>query len=460
MANGLVQVLKRRLKSEDFVRVRSYARRIREIVGSYDRLRRFLGPVVLPMLWADEELRGAVALPNLRRLWINFDGFHGQALYPRMLMSPRVTSVVVEHTDRDTPGHELPWDNLAAVLVMAKSTLKCFAFETVYDNRVVSRYNSALDAAMISLPLFISLHNFDIHNFMISHAVLAHVARMPNIQSFSFGIKAPEAEQFLLTPAFAGDFPSLTELRIDAEGLDVVSRILERPGFGRLALLTVLRSKAVSGGSWDLEAFFKSLRDHQESPLTLKAIHILRVNASSSAPPRGQPLPLSYGALSYLFHFSQLSTLNITHELSLELSDEQFRALPEAWPRIRVLLLCADRRDVLLPSITFHAVLFFVCSCNELEVLKIQADATGFPSFAESGHIGTAPALRHLDMDTSPLDEPDEFATLLLMTCPALERLTYAKKYLRDLDYLSGVNRVYAKNWQRVSLRIKHMVSG
>ncbi|KAG6905045.1 hypothetical protein DXG01_005412 [Tephrocybe rancida] len=122
--------LKRKLHWTDFARMRHYAPRVKEIIASHLCIHNNVDPTILPLIWADEELRRAIALPNLHRLWVRFEDFEGQALYPRLLMTSRVTSITVQNEDRDTPEVDFPWDNLAVVLAPFGPTLKSFVFDT------------------------------------------------------------------------------------------------------------------------------------------------------------------------------------------------------------------------------------------------------------------------------------------------------------------------------------------
>ncbi|KAG6919157.1 hypothetical protein DXG01_008964 [Tephrocybe rancida] len=455
--SGYIDV-KRKLHWTDFARMRHYAPRVKEIIASHLYMHNNVDPTILPLIWADEELRRVIALPNLRRLWVRFEDFEGQALYPRLLMTSRVTSITVQNEDRDTPEVDFPWDNLAVVLAPFGLTLKSFVFDTEDAHRVIRYRTSACPEIMVLHHSFVSLHHLDTHNFMITHAALSHVATMPNLQSLSFGIKMSEAAKFLAILPGAADFPSLVNVRIDIEDLAIAGMILSRPGFRRLKSLTVLQSEVVPNTNWDFQTFFKSIHDHQESRVTLEVLNLLDYSDYSS-PPRVEPLPLAYNALSYLLPFSSLSTLKITHKLMLDLDDTQLSTMSKAWPHIRVLCLRADYRDLREPSLSFAAVVRFACRAKQLQMLKIRSDATNLPRFADSGDFGTASALSHLDMSTSPIDSPHEFATLLLMTCPALKRLSYAMKFGNDLSSLSTADRPLARSWQYVTTIIRRTVS-
>ncbi|KAG6905044.1 hypothetical protein DXG01_005411 [Tephrocybe rancida] len=199
--------LKRKPRRTDLARVLEYAPRIREICASDDLAQ--VPPTLLPIIWADEELWAAVALPNMRRLWLDFGDFAGQALGPRLLMTPRVLSLTIENTDLYTPNDEFPWANLAAVLAPYGSTLENFMFYNRFDYFGVSRY--ATGPAITALCQgFVNLCDLDTSHFMISRAALSHIATLPNLGTLSFGIANSEATQFLATPARMGSFLAST----------------------------------------------------------------------------------------------------------------------------------------------------------------------------------------------------------------------------------------------------------
>ncbi|KAG5635412.1 hypothetical protein H0H81_011375 [Sphagnurus paluster] len=452
--------ISRQLVHHDYDRLRFYAPRIRTIVVAPSHVGD-LDPLVAPMLWTGRAIYGGTLLPNLRDLSIDISYFEGQAVLPRLLITPKLRKIALRGPEWNGDEAPLPWTNLTAVIKPMASSLTRFSLDTdpPSEGLHIPRYRTT-DTFMDLHQSFYHLVDLDTHGVNITHTVLSYLASMKKLRKLNFGISVDELTQFLETNSHEGDFPCLGELKIDIEKLSIVERLLERSGFKRLQTLTVLQSDLDDDledleSEWDLEAFFQALNSSQESHSELRSLSIL--NYPSINGPSEHVLPFTSTALGFILPFSSLFFLKITFRVSIVWTDADLEAIPNAWPMLQTLSLEDEQEGI--PSTTLKGLIQLLYGCRELEQLMIRVDARHPPIFAESGDLGViAPKLQYLDMVTSPLDNPEQFAALIMMAFPALTDL-----YCTGYDDANNIHaqfpshhphQTYAKAWNTVTSQL------
>ncbi|KAG5652657.1 hypothetical protein H0H81_004213 [Sphagnurus paluster] len=453
----------RELHANDCKRIRIYAPRIKSIVRAAGDLAE-LDTLVIPILWASRAIFGGTLLPNLRHLSVNVEEFWGQALLPRLLVKPKIIAITIQGPAPEGDERPLPWDNLTAIIKPIASSLISFTLtgsESTDDQYQIPRY-PRMHAFMDLHQSFHHLVDLDSHNVDITHTVLSHLASLKKLRKLDFAISVSELVEFLATPPRDGDFPSLVNLKIDIVQLSIVRKLLERPGFKRLQILTVLQSaESLVESEWDLEEFFKAVNSSQDSHSDLRSLSIL--NYPSIDSPSDEILPFTSTALGFLLPFSSLIVLEITFRVAIMWTDIDLESITSAWPMLDTLFL-EDEEESDPPSITLKGLIQLFYGCRELRKVMIRVDARQVPMFVESGDLGTiAPKLQYLDMSSSPLENPDEFSSLIMISFPSLKKIYCSTYYQNDyllLEPLSedNLDRIYAEAWNKVTSQLRPLL--
>ncbi|KAK7020359.1 hypothetical protein R3P38DRAFT_3272166 [Favolaschia claudopus] len=150
-------------------------------------------------------------------------------------------------------------------------------------------------------------------------------------------------------------------------------------------------------------------------------------------PPNTCMIPLH--SIQLLFCFANLTTVSITSHLGFHLNDEELKTVAVAWPCLQVLhLRCGELAPYDKPGLSLHSLSTLAKYCVSLKTLTLSLDATSVPDLPSitTAHQPTPQlALRHLDVDRSPISAPSIYvARFLFSFFPNLTTIRTARTFL------------------------------
>jgi hypothetical protein len=442
-----LQQFRRELRPEDYMRIYYYSSRIIGLGGlvcedgGYD-----LHPLVTSILWSRTPNFGPL-FPKLRHLDVPLSEFYGQALYPRLVIGPRLQTVMIR-TDYDGLEYDYPWDNLASVLKSSSPHITTFSVEALCGRNDMTKTPPEIMALYCG---FQRMESLDAPSIVLTHDALSHLAILSRLKSLRISIDAAELTKFNSTVPASLEFPSLRDFSIDTYDLPICSELLRRPGFQHLHSLTVVRTCEDNDFIWILEPFFQTLQNHL--PQLQKVI--LKADDHSGIPQLVSPLTTQ--TLTPLLSLPNISVLVIDLDVTVDLDDVKISQVADAWPNLHVLYLF-DQTMGTIPKVTLGGLLPLAAACPNLEQLTLRINAFHVPNFAQTGNIIPARNLHWLNVCTSPVtNERHDLASFISLIFPSLSSLTYGCDFYSiawDKDLALSEKR-YASCWEQTCTVLK-----
>ncbi|KAJ7045267.1 hypothetical protein C8F04DRAFT_1174231 [Mycena alexandri] len=153
----------------------------------------------------------------------------------------------------------------------------------------------------------------------------------------------------------------------------------------------------------------------------------------------GQPEPPAVTIKTFrpLFHFTNLTSVELRPPTGIDVADEDVLALAEAWPHLEHLFL-RTRSAAHPPRATLRSLLHLAEHCGKLATLELIVDASTVPAIERSEHKARILhyALRHWTVGApSLISSPIQVARFLSGIFPALDSISvYSDNYDEDDD--------------------------
>ncbi|GLB44545.1 hypothetical protein LshimejAT787_1701720 [Lyophyllum shimeji] len=416
--------LMRKLEPRDFERLCYYATKVHVLLG-LDRPSE-IDPVLFPVLLTRNPNSGPL-LPKLTSVTIAMKHFRHQAFFPRLVISPRLTSITLTMCMHPEEGHSMvnfPWGNVQKVLAEHPLALKSFKLDAKYLGIDETLMTSGAPPALIELVnTFKHLRVLDAPVFEADHLMLSHLASLTDLRELSISANGANLAIFDDNPVLLVDvpFPGLRKLLLQIDDLAPCETVFHFPRFPQLQSLTILRSE--SGRTWNLNRFFLRFRKGQSLP-HLTSLDIRIPFKHRRAPnPNNLTSPITFQTFEPLLSIVNLDTLRISVDCAFDLNVDELVKMGSAWPRLRVLEL-QDRTIQSTPPVTLAGLIPLLASCPNLEELALRVDAfQSIPDFAQLGTFVPHTQLRKFNYCRSPIREPRHVAAFLAFLLPDLSSL-------------------------------------
>ncbi|KAG6818781.1 hypothetical protein H0H93_001824 [Arthromyces matolae] len=439
--------LNRKPKLKDYERVLFYGSRIR-LLGctSGPILDAKVDTLVYSTLLSQRRWVGPL-LPNLQGLEIDLEDFMGQVVYVRLTIGPSLHRIKLQddygtgdfnRNEEFWRTRSTSWNNALAVLAPHVADLQHFQFSSFLD--WIFRYPT-MECINSFCQSFRRVQSLRVMNLRLTNDVLKHLSTLPHLSVLEFGIDSKELRAFVDTPSSPEEFNKIASLSIFTDSISACTSLLSRSAFHHLLSLCI--GQVSAGGDWDIGAFVSNL----VTPF-LETLEIWKLDPSSEVlgvePEDHPPIPFTRSMLYSLLSFPSVTCLDITFDLSLQLDDDDIKAIATAWPDLRKLSL-PDHSLQLTAPITFEGLLSLTQHCKQLGELTIRVDASKIPDFASSGVLEPSNLL-YFDACTSPLHDAPALLEIIPLIFPRLDTLNISDSYKRIGD--AGVLQSSSAAWR------------
>ena len=386
-------------------------------------------------------------LGNLTHLYIHLMDFNGQAVYPRLIIGPKLQMLHISH---DPDGAASPpfsiWSNLSCTLSTV-TELQSLTFSTDIrrDDRflpgdmqiLLPAFRAPKSIRRLAIPIDLDL------------ATLQHFANSTSLVEFEFSVSSAIIHDFLSTSSLVHIFEHIEELEIETDDIGAVQLLLQWDGFENLHTLHLNRNNPRM--PCNLHNLFAAFSHNN------RAIDIKHVSAADM---RRQltPIPAVHAShtLSPLWTFTNVTTLSIDMNESILLDDYILNSMVSRWPHLQSLQLY-DWRDPTLTtpsSITLNGMLT-LAECHDLRSLALRVNAyESIPDISMTKCASSGRKLEHFCLCRSPAQRPYALARFFQMIFPNLINLSYG--YDRDhtefasIENISQLETEYFECWREV----------
>ncbi|GLB39777.1 hypothetical protein LshimejAT787_0702870 [Lyophyllum shimeji] len=388
-------------------------------------------PLLLHHLFS--RLNNGPILPRVQSVGININDFREQAVYPRLIIGPRVQFIRIFVPEPLRPDFDiapsLPWDNVRAVLLERPLPLQSLTIDPL-RSEFGHKLNTFTSPEMIGLVCSLkSLRTLDIPSLSIDHDTLANLAALPLLQELVVSISDVELFRFVDRQwTNSGSFLGLTRLHIHTLDLVACAGLLQLPhSFQRLRSLKV---SGTHGSTWDLKRFFTAIAANETLSWQLALLE-LEIPFYPWQLPRPEAPVIDFPTIQPLLSCRNLLGLSLHVDGIVDLDNAALAAMGAAWPHLAALDL-RERTVGSIPKITLTGLTALLSACPRLQGIALRFDATEqVSSFAKIGTLSPHPCLTSLNYCRSPIREPRHVAAFLTLLLPKLERLTDNWLYCR-----------------------------
>ncbi|KAG6820190.1 hypothetical protein H0H93_004183 [Arthromyces matolae] len=443
---------------KDYDRVRFYASRIREFKW-IDKSERSVNPVVHSTLLSQCSIVGPL-LPKLQSLTIVINDFHKQAIYARLVMSPNLRSICILAGCYDQYGYSLKDEdipNIIAVLGPCLPFLCKFQLRDVDDENIFT-YRRLHTGISLLCRSFRQMEILQIRDINVTQEALTHLASLTALTHLEFSISSDDLSLFAsVEPTSDEAFHSIRTLRIHTDKPDGCAHFLSSYSLPHLSDVCIVQWD--DGVDWALDTLFKNIPGSCLESLKLWKFRLPPWNDFGQDIDVPPPIPFTPTMLNSVLRNKNLTCLDITFELSVELDDVDLKALSVACPRLKYLSLPDDRLQT-EAALTFHGLLAFVQNCKDLETLIIRVNANVIPEVSLTSHFEPSYTLKHLGVCTSPLKSGNtcNVAQTIAFLFPKLEELNVSETYTNGTIHLPYVEICHLKAWKEVIDSLRPLV--
>lgn len=440
----------RSIEASDFKRILFYSPRVRVIGQEYSTSLEYwdtetlrMDTQVLPVIWSRKPNPGPL-LPHLLDFCLSSSDFVDAAIYPRLIVGPKLHSVRIEAHLEQTP-----WDNITAVLnevVPQLTSFIIFAEDLDEGFKILEGSQKALKL----FPSFHGLENLGISRIPLTPQALTLVTELPNLRMLEIAITDRALQIFTLSQASKDKgFLALSNLRVYSKSLTACQMLLEQVKSKSLYGLEVFRR---GHHQWDLKSFFRFLCDRDLGQ------KMLLLGVSQSRPcmdviRHEEVFHLRSDTFEPLASFGELVDVQIDPCSSIGLTDASLLKMAKSWPTLYRLSFYEATMDE-EPKTTFFGFQSLIAHCPLLTYLTLRINAKTIPSFSQcGGDYPVGKTLQNVHMCTSPIVNAEAVAAHLTLLLPALERLSYGwidcdRQRYHDYDQ---EQKTYADIWWRTT---------
>ncbi|KAG6839825.1 hypothetical protein C0991_011290 [Blastosporella zonata] len=419
----------RNIVAKDYTRIRENASRIRTVCrpqSGYSQSHT-LDKLFLHVLYSRQQVVGPI-LPHVQHAMFSADDFKDHAVYPRLIIGPRLTSIEIaafENSNSVADGFEpissIPWKTIGRVLAEALSPIQVFKLDE-YRTMDQWKLNTFVSEDATSLLSgFQSLKVLEALSLEVDHFTFLRFSTLPCLEELTISISSVSITHVVRHHTHCDQlFPALTKLYLSTSSLKPCAELIELPhAFERLTSLEI-RSGADDTSS--LHHFFQSI---QRNALLSRNLSFLKFKADCYpwTPPSDTHGPIDLDTIAPLLSLPNLSSLHLDAHSPVHLTNDDLPQMGKAWPRLEVLNL-PDRTTYPPPRMTLVGLLPLLASCPSLRQMTLCVDATqDVPSFAELGPIVPHRSLAEFCYCRSPIRDSSDVAAFLALALAGLERM-------------------------------------
>lgn len=426
----------RPLRSTDLNRFDFYAERIKRLDYMHyawhsESVTRPCDLVILTAVWAFRD--NQALLPNLR--WLQFNRPIHPLFVPKMIFGARL--IVLRLSGYDTEESLKPF--LQAIIGLVPNLEEL--------DMGIGGLPDPKDNALSELVCGLNqLKVLSCGCRPLTPAAILHLASSTHLRALALPNTADNILETLSSRS-SHSFTSLEKLAMSPPSLAQCSTLLGslRP----LQLWSVHLNCGILPPARDTEEFFVALANSCSRPNL--SIQLKNNSWKASVPRVSTDIIVHAGVLSPLFIFTGLTKLDISLACSFTLSNEQLKAMAEAWPKIEYLQLGSLLGWKTPSNITLDGLLPLVSGCPDLEHLGIVIDASRMPTTSAS-YLGRRPVnskTTYLQVGDSTIEDPQTVAEFLFQIFPKVTGIGGVWHYAPSGSFTHR-ERTYHDDWQRV----------
>ncbi|KAG5353283.1 hypothetical protein C0989_008791 [Termitomyces sp. Mn162] len=428
----------RNLQPKDYTRIRENAARVRVVCRPRfgDARSYALDKLFLHILYSRQEVVGPI-LPRVQHAMLYVNDFEGHAVYPRLIIGPRLTSIDLVAFEKSkikvVNGVEIipdgPWRTIKRVLEEATSPIERFKIDE-YRTEDHWKLNTFAPHDLISLLRgFDSLRVLEALSLNIDHSTLLHFSVLPHLQELSVSLFT-ETITYVVGHHKHCDhfFPSLKKMRLNTLSLEPCAELFKLPH--AFEHLTAFEIRGEAGTKWDLYSFFQGIRRNTSLSTNLTYLKLWIAFYPWDLPLNTQAI--DFATIAPLLSFPNLSAIHLEADCPVRLTNADLSKMGTAWPCLEVLNF-PERTSRSCPQVTLTGLLPLLTACPSLRELTLRVDACeDVSSYADLGPIVPHRSLTDFCYCRSPIKDPGSVAAFLALAFSRLE--TIGDNWLYGLD--------------------------
>jgi len=351
-------------------------------------------------------------------------GFHGLAIYPRLVLGPNVTEIVVR-----VFSNAFLWANATAVLRKA-SLLNLSSFRLfVIEQSSCPKQAESLE--LLSTLRGVRRLSFSDSVFLTSRAI-SMISTLPMLEDLQLFVTEQEVENCV--PYVGNIFPAITHLAISSRTMNACRLMLLQLQSGTLRSLSLNRT--ASDACWSMRRLLITLHECNLAS-RLESLHVRDrpwINLPED-PTSEEFFNMDAHMFEHLSSFKQLRDLHL-ELFSFDSDDNDLMKLAKSLPQLRSLVFSeADDLDK-VPKCTFTGMQHLIQFCPKLERLTLRVDARRIPVFATQpdGEYPSGLHLTTLNLCNSPILNAEDVASYLTVLFPVLADFSTTYYHEEDDD--------------------------
>ncbi|KAJ7189172.1 hypothetical protein C8R46DRAFT_1056738 [Mycena filopes] len=342
--------------------------------------------------------------PHLRRLQWLFYPTGPLSLAP-LLFAPTLTTLVLGNFETMFQLSMLP-SVAGKCPMLTHIEISCWSFPE-------TEFSQAISSFVCGLSRIVSLHAPSLNN-----AALAHLMTLRHLQTLILEdptIEAPVDGRDPPSPPAAA-FAGLRHLTLEVATPQCILAFISAVSHSPLQSLTLRDISAPDAST--MRQLFSALQRHLPRSLLTR----LSITSDETL----GPLRTTIDALRLLFHFKNLTHVELRPPTGIDISDDDVLSLAQAWPRLGRLTLRQQLSKAPPPTATLRSLLHLAEQCSNLAQLELSLDASAVPPIARSTHGARLyhHALTSWIVGPSSISAPLQVARFLSAIFPALTSIS------------------------------------
>ncbi|KAJ7174930.1 hypothetical protein C8R46DRAFT_1082069 [Mycena filopes] len=401
--------LRRPIRGSDWDRVLPYLYRVRNFSASD-----FTLPAHVDHAAVFEILRLALPFthlfPHLHRLqWIAFP--RASLALASLLLPPTLTAIVLgtfETTSQFSMLHSLA----VKCPLLARVDIELSPLTGIGFSEAVASFISAV-------------HRVEwLEASYLDRTAFAHLIALPHLPTLH--LQSPDFEKPLVSRApkpsdpAAPTFIALRDVTLrdaSAQSVQIFIAAVSLSPLRNLDLLTMEPAPDASSVTEIFRALRPCLFRTTLTRITLFSERFRPVKGRQPNPP-----PVTIKGVSMLFHFTNLTVVQLIPASGIDLSDDDILSLAQAWPHLRTLFLPTRLPYTPAKALTLRSLLNLAEHCHELKALQMVVDASTIPPVEPNRNKPRVMqcALEYWQVGASAISLPLQVARFLSAMFPAL----------------------------------------
>ncbi|KAJ6460987.1 hypothetical protein C8R45DRAFT_1081006 [Mycena sanguinolenta] len=277
---------------------------------------------------------------------------------------------------------------------------------------------------------------------LLDRAGLEHISRLPLLRSFRVETMlladlGPPSRMCSLVDPQAPSFSALRDLHLVETTIEIVIEFLELLSDRCLVSFRVGTTEPVTRST--TRRLYAALARHlSHSVLQTLCVGLPEKDDMEMQSPSGDLANYAINGfiVATLFCFANLTEICLAPPTGFDLDDTVASDIAHAWPKVRTLSLTGSTHLYRPSSISLIGLTTFAKHCQELTSLSIGIDASTVPPSDDSTEIVSQFSLVYLDVDISPITNPDGVASFISVLLPNLAHIwTHREWHWADRAY-------------------------